>query len=370
MALTGDAGGPPLALPGELTNHLDRVAATLTAHTGQPLDGPALLGERAALGRLRRHGRTSCGGPTRLLEAADGWVAVCLAREDDVALLPALLEVELDDDPWTALSKELPHRTTAEVVERAGLLGLPVGALPDEAPPAGVRASGVAGSPRALRGLHVADLGALWAGPLCAQLLGTGGATVTKVETASRPDGARRGNRRFWKLLNGGKGERLVGLPELRDVLEAADVVVLSSRRRAYEQLGIDIDAVVRSRTDKVVVAITGHGWDDERVAFGDDAAVAGGLVARHPADGAPRFVADAAADPLTGLHAAAAAAQAATSGGQWFIDAALARVAATCAAAANAREPGIGATRRRSGWMLETDDGAWPVAPPRARQR
>ena len=42
-----------------------------------------------------------------------------------------------------------------------------------------------------------------------------------------------------------------------------------------------------------------------DRVAFGDDAAVAGGLVVRPSDDRAPLFVADAVADPIAGLAAA-----------------------------------------------------------------
>ena len=62
------------------------------------------------------------------------------------------------------------------------------------------------------------------------------------------------------------------------------------------------------ARPGRVWLRITGYGTDAgsaERVAFGDDAAVAGGLVGY---DGAgPVFVGDAIADPLTGLEAAAA---------------------------------------------------------------
>ena len=62
------------------------------------------------------------------------------------------------------------------------------------------------------------------------------------------------------------------------------------------------------ARAGRVWLRITGYGTEAgsaERVAFGDDAAVAGGLVGY---DGAgPVFVGDAIADPLTGLEAAAA---------------------------------------------------------------
>jgi crotonobetainyl-CoA:carnitine CoA-transferase CaiB-like acyl-CoA transferase len=66
------------------------------------------------------------------------------------------------------------------------------------------------------------------------------------------------------------------------------------------------------------------------RVALGDDAAAAGGLVGW--ADGGPVFLADAVADPLTGLVCAHAILDAVTSGGRWLLDVALARVASAVA--------------------------------------
>ena len=63
-------------------------------------------------------------------------------------------------------------------------------------------------------------------------------------------------------------------------------------------------------------------------MAFGDDAAVAGGLICRLP-DGTPVFCGDAIADPLTGLHAGLAALAADTAGGGVLIDVAMASVCA-----------------------------------------
>ena len=88
-------------------------------------------------------------------------------------------------------------------------------------------------------------------------------------------------------------------------------------------------------RPGLVWVAISGYGWTGEaadRVAFGDDAAAAGGLVHWTP-DGPPNFLGDALADPLTGLAAASGALQALAQGGGVIVDAALARIAAGAAA-------------------------------------
>ena len=64
------------------------------------------------------------------------------------------------------------------------------------------------------------------------------------------------------------------------------------------------------------------------RVAFGDDAAVAGGLVAHGP--GGPCFLGDAIADPLSGIAAATAAAELVAAGRSGLVDVAMAGVAAS----------------------------------------
>jgi hypothetical protein len=76
-----------------------------------------------------------------------------------------------------------------------------------------------------------------------------------------------------------------------------------------------------------VWASITGYGRGVNRVAFGDDAAVAGGLVA-YADDGTPRFKGDAAADPLTGTRAAAEIETALRRGGRLLLDIAMAGVA------------------------------------------
>lgn len=80
-----------------------------------------------------------------------------------------------------------------------------------------------------------------------------------------------------------------------------------------------------------VWIAVTGHGWSGasgERIGFGDDCAAAGGLV-RWDERGAPQFMGDALADPLTGLSSAIAGLEALSLGGGYLVDAALAQTAA-----------------------------------------
>jgi crotonobetainyl-CoA:carnitine CoA-transferase CaiB-like acyl-CoA transferase len=75
---------------------------------------------------------------------------------------------------------------------------------------------------------------------------------------------------------------------------------------------------------------IAGYDDDSGRPAFGDDAAVAGGLVGTG-AEG-PVFCADAIADPLTGLEATLAVTESLNRGGGELIQVSMAAVAATYA--------------------------------------
>jgi crotonobetainyl-CoA:carnitine CoA-transferase CaiB-like acyl-CoA transferase len=358
MALTGRSGAPPLGPPAPLVPHLAAVLLGRGARRAGrtvDLDPVALLGERAALAGLERRGDTSCGGSTRLLPVADGWLAVSLARPDDVDAVPAWLELDgaFDAiDPWATIGPVVAGRHGHDLVERAGLLGLPVSALPAEAAGATsarrsaarfaslpVPATAVAGPPRAprpLTDLLVVDLSALWAGPLCAGLLGSAGARVVKVESTRRPDGARSGPAAFFDLLNAGKRSVALdlrsrhGVGLLHRLLQTADVVVEASRPRALEQMGIVAAELLGRGGPSIWVSITGYGRTGgarERVAFGDDAAVAGGLVVRDAVG--PCFCADAIADPTTGLIAAAAVLEALAAGGRWLLDVAMAEVAA-----------------------------------------
>ncbi len=325
MALTGDADGAPLAIgaPVALLLHAARAELGLD-------DAPALLGERAAIFGFSRRGRVSCGGGARLLRASDAWVAVALPRPVDRAGVPAWLGIDPPPgDPWPAVAGAVAAARARDLADRARLLEVPCTVLGETpAPATPCRASQLLTGPAAADPL-VVDLSALWAGPLCAQLLG---GRVVKVEDPARPDGSRHAPAAFADVLNGAKRSVALDLSsaegrrDLGRLLDAADAVVSSSRPRAFEALGIDAAAVL-ARSPTVWVAITAHGWDGpgrDRVGFGDDTAVAGGLVAPGP-----RFAADAVADPLTGALAAVAARTALRAGGSWFIDAPLAGAAA-----------------------------------------
>ncbi len=338
MALTGLPDGP-LGPPEPLVEGVERVAVGFPG-----LDALALLGERAALMGLWRRGTTSCGGSCRLLAVRDGWMAVSLPRAEDVEAVPAWLE--LDEVPragpatWSAVEASLRDRDPDELAQRAALLGLPVSRL-GEASPTAVAAERLGGAPaRTATGSVVVDLSALWAGPLCGDLLAQAGATVVKVESLSRPDGARRGPAAFFDLLNWRKRsvaldlERPEGGRLLYALVQRADIVIEASRPRALAQLGIGARHLVeRGGGPQVWISITGYGRSGDaahRVGFGDDAAVAGGLVAWTGTT--PMFCADAVADPLTGLTAASACLDALSRGGRWLVDVSMAGVSASLA--------------------------------------
>jgi CoA-transferase family III len=378
MALTGMPEGTPAASPAPALAMLAQVGAEfarVTAMAGNEVraDPAELIAGRAALAGFTRGGRVSAGGSSFLLRSADSWCAVTLSRPDDVAAVPAIVALLGADgacgNAIATAAEARPALTVAalgtsaeDFAAAAQLVGVPAAALPagaqppraDGAPPAGAAlwppwrtariAEPLAGA--RLAGAVVADLSSMWAGPLCARLLGLAGATVIKVESPARPDGARAGNREFFDWLHAGHRSLSVdfstraGRTVLASLLELADVVIESSRPRALAALGV-APGTIPHPPGQVWLSITGYGRSmPERVAFGDDAAVAGGLVGWTGGQGAggegagPVFCADAIADPLAGACGALAVALSRSAGGGELIDLPMRDAAAAFAAA------------------------------------
>jgi hypothetical protein len=386
MELTGRPEAPPRLAPGPLAACARGALTALRTLAGtrwrSDLEGPEVLGERAAIFGLTRRGVVSPGGSCRLLPSLDGWIAVNLARPDDVALLPAwFAEAGPGGDPWAFVAERVAKRSIAELVERARLLGLPVAEAgePDASPPPWLRvaARGERVTRAAGESPLVVDLSSLWAGPLCTQLLGLAGARVVKVESLTRPDGARRGRPAFFDRLNAGKPSVALdfGSPEgrrqLRALVERADLVVESARPRALAQLGLEAEALVAAIPGLSWVSITGYGRREPQagwVAFGDDAAAASGLAAATGAgEGTPLFCGDAIADPLTGLHAAVAAWASWRRGGGQLLDLALRDVTAH-ALGFGEKQCGAQVRSVTGGFEVVADGERAPVLPPRAR--
>jgi len=361
MHLTGDPEGPPLSVPWQEAGLFEALEARFGVDC-------TLLGERAATASLGRRGQLSCGGRTRLMCARDGWVTLSLARQDDLELMPALLGIEVTGscDMWERILPEVAVRFADELDERAALLGLGFSVVG-----AGTGPMTASGHPRTRAHMPLAplvvDLSALWAGPLCAHLLQLAGAQVIKVEDTSRPDGARRGNREFFDLLNQDKLSVALdfrapqGRRQLIKLLDAADVVVTSSRARAFDQLDITVEEVLATSRDKVWTAITAYGWSSNRVGYGDDVAAGAGLVAWDLNDGEPRFAGDALADPLCGVEAALLTLDCVDRGGRWFVDASLAGAAAKVRPQ---ESPAATAEMHEGRWFFEGQ----PIEEPKAR--
>lgn len=334
--LTGPPDGPPDFSRANVLDRAERVAAA----TATRASAATLLAGRAGLLGLTRGGRVSAGGATRLLAARDGWCAITLSRPDDVAAVPALLKADLDPgavpaDPWPMLRRWTATRAVSAIIERAGLLDIPAAALGEAAAaPARIQRAWPRSTPQGAADLLVADLSSMWAGPLCGQLLACAGATVVKVESPRRPDGTRGSDRAFFDWINGDKLSYCLDFDrqadELRELIAVSDIVIEGSRPAALARRGLG-PWDVAPRAGRIWLRINGYDERSGRPAFGDDAAVAGGLVGATPEG--PVFCGDAIADPLTGLEATLAVTESLGRGGGEVIHVSMAAVAATYAA-------------------------------------
>jgi hypothetical protein len=388
MALTGEPEGAPLGSPGWQAAYVTgaAAAAALVARllpwwSGEdplpPAEAAGSLGWRAAAQGLTRHGRTSCGGRTKLFLVDGVEVAAGLPRPEDVDHLEAWARQPVAGDPWCAVERGLARMGAAEGVERAQLLGLPfaVAAAPGGGiPPSPFSWSGSTRGGRPSTRPLVVDLTSLWAGPLCTALLARAGARVVRVDSPRRPDPTRWSAPALWQVLDGDKEHFAADLATsdgrlaLRRLLEEADVLVESLRPRVLDQVGLGPDAVLADRPGLLWVSISGYGRTGPgrgRVALGDDAAAAGGIVALTGTPGRTVFCADAYADPVTGIHAAFGALAALASGAGGLLDVAMADVVAHLVADAE-RGVGTAVADGDSGWVAVGGDDREPVSPPR----
>ena len=345
MAVTGLSDAPALVCPLALANAADGALLALrhlAPAADLPRNGALLLGERARLLGLTRQGRISANGSCHLLDTADGRIALNLARGDDWGLLPALVEDEAATD-LAGLTALVARRPTTALVVRGAELRLAIAADRPLRPPRHWRVQRSGRPVRRRAQPLVLDLSSLWAGPLAGSLLAMLGAEVVKLESLSRPDGARAGHAGFFALLNGMKRQISLDFADraaLAAQVARADIIIEGSRPRALAQLGIDARREVARGA--VWIGITGHGRSGAnalRTGFGDDAAVAGGLASAMAAGwGTPMFAGDAIADPLTGIHAALAGWQAWRGGRGALIDVSLRRTLAFAQHAGRAR--------------------------------
>ncbi|WP_051389370.1 CoA transferase [Arthrobacter sp. 35W] len=359
--LTAFQGRPP----GDVAGRMSAAALaleTITKHHARTiaLDGAGLLGERAALsdGRYQPHPGRTLRGAGLMLRTIDGWIAANLPRDCDRMMIPALTDGDVAEGDITGLSHWTKTRRIEPVLERARLLGVALAEVsrPSRAPNLPVAPWSTSNllrrAPRPFAETTVLDLSGLWAGPLAASLLGEAGASVVRLDSESRPAPNPPPDEEFDRLLNGRKENLRIDFDD-RELLHAtvaqADVVIMSSRRRAIENLGL------RPRAGQLWLSITAHGNQGtaaERIGFGDDAAASAGAVFWH--EGKPNYCGDALADPITGLLASVACAGLLARGVSGQIEISLAG-ASRWAIADVADSPAAGTE---------------PASPPRARNR
>ncbi|WP_246360612.1 CoA transferase [Nocardioides massiliensis] len=357
---------------------LIRLAGAKRGHSGPDLPDAALLGERAALLGLTRSGPSSCGGGFRTFVTRDGWVGISLGRASDRELVPALLA---DDFPppdtataaWPWVARWARQQSTTEAGERLRLLGLPhslrhrgraAAASSPERPAVLVGLPG--GARTVVERPLVLDFTALWAGPLCAHLLGLIGCQVVKVEAVHRPDGARNGPGDFFDLLHYGHDSVAVDLSEprdranLREVASRADLILESSRPAGLARAGLVAAELVAEGTSWL--SITAQGRNAVAVGYGDDVAVHSGLARIDGPDLLP--VGDALADSLTGLASAAAAAKLLLAAQARMIDVSM---DAVCRSVSG---PVADHTfiERNGRWWVESKSGLHAIRAPRGR--
>lgn len=382
--VTGEPGGAGLMAPLPLTSCADGALAALQRLAPSAAlaetSGAAMLGERIRRRDLSRQGGTAVGGNCKILQTIDGRIAVSLVRTSDWDVVPAWLGGSASAS-WPEVAHLLSRTNTEETLERGRLLGLALADARTEPSAVPWYQTITRGPRRAVSAADrpvVVDLSSLWAGPLCADLLGRLGATVIKVESTRRPDGARRGNADFYARLNGGKHSVAVdfttyeGRAQLLGLIERADIVIESARPRALRQLGIDAEAIVARSPGLSWIAISGYGRGEPEAgwaAFGDDAGVGAGLSRlMHEVYGQWLFCGDAIADPLTGLHAALVAWSSWLNGGGVLQAVSLHGVVAN--AVAFDADIGVVERRRRTArWaeMAATDDApAYSLPQPR----
>lgn len=314
-----------------MTGLVDAVAAA-GDRLAAASDGRIAFDARSALSRhedlaLGEPGLWSPNRHSRLVACRNGWIAVSLARDEDYDLVPAWTGASFDADRWDAVIAAAADRDADDMTAAAIALHLPVAVVGEASPLAR----------RPLRGGQhkdgvIVDLSALWAGPYCGALLAEAGHRVIKIESAARPDPTLRHTPALDTRLNSAKQRLTMALddPELLAMIAGARALITSGRAHALARAGLDEDRLFALNPDLLWIGITAHGWYGApamRIGFGDDCAAAGGLVRWQ--DGAPQFMGDALADPLTGLTAATRALEAMAKGEGGLLDIPLAGTAA-----------------------------------------
>ena len=134
-------------------------------------------------------------------------VRATLSRADDVAAVPALLEVDDVADTWSDIARWPPPERGGGGATR-GSADLPAarrGGTGRAAPGHVLWADGA--TAHRVRLLLVVDLTSMWAARCAVKPLARAGAVVVKVESPTRPDGTRAGRSALLRLDESWKAE-------------------------------------------------------------------------------------------------------------------------------------------------------------------
>lgn len=173
-----------------------------------------------------------------------------------------------------------------------------------------------------LRGLVVADLSRVLAGPYCTMLLGDLGATVVKVEHPHRGDDTRAwgppftpdGTATYFESVNRNKLSLAADLADetdqsrVRRLVDQADIVVENFKVGTLARFGLDYPAVSRCNPGVVYCSISGFGVGPgaDRPGYDLLAQALSGLMSVTGTE-SPTKVGVAVVDVITGLHACVA---------------------------------------------------------------
>lgn len=220
-----------------------------------------------------------------------------------------------------------------------------------------------------LAGIRVLDLTRVIAGPVATRTLALLGADVLRIDPPALPEPE-------WQHLDTGHGKRTALLdarsPRMRELVDAADVVVLGYRPSAVARLGL-APADLHARNPRLIVAQLSAWGDDRPDAAGFDSLVqaASGIAWIESADGArPGVLPAQALDHSAGYLLAAAITallrRTGDDGRSWVVRTSLRRVAAELLGMPRRAEPAAsdGPRRVRAARFL-VDGRAVTTAPP-----
>ncbi|MGE0232483.1 MAG: CaiB/BaiF CoA transferase family protein [Flavobacteriaceae bacterium] len=169
---------------------------------------------------------------------------------------------------------------------------------------------------RPLDGIRIVEAAGYLSGPLSAQMLGTLGAEVIKIEPphgdAYRNVGHRwNGTGVMWGNCNNGKSSLALdlkseeGMKKLKELIAETDIFIETWRPRVSAALGLGYEQLSRLNPRLIQVSMTGYGADGELAAQpAYDALIQGrvGLFAYEADGGFPRATNNFVADKVTGM--------------------------------------------------------------------